>query len=343
MDKRYQVFVSSTFVDLVDERQEIMQALLELDCIPAGMELFSAADEDQWSLIKRVIDDCDYYVLVLGGRYGSIGPDGFSYTQMEYQYALDQGKPVIGFLHKDPGSIIADKTEKSEEGKQKLAAFRELVQKKLCKFWETPAELGSVVSRSLVKLIKDKPGIGWVRGNLVPDQNATEEMLRLRQQIDSLKEELNQTRSIAVLEVGDLAHGEDVFAIGYSFTAYVREEAQDCQFQEYHKANWNDIFARISPMMIDDIAEGVMKAQLSQWLREIVVGDIVATHHVHPQENTISIDLDDFNTIKIQLIALGLIEKSEKAKGVNNRGAFWTLTKLGEATMMKLRAIRRVE
>src|SRR6266853_1961238 len=61
MDKRYQVFVSSTFNDLQEERQEVMQALLELDCMPAGMELFPAANETQLNLIKRVIDDCDYY------------------------------------------------------------------------------------------------------------------------------------------------------------------------------------------------------------------------------------------------------------------------------------------
>ena len=49
IEKRYQVFVSSTYADLQDERQEVMQALLELDCIPAGMELFPAANEDQWT------------------------------------------------------------------------------------------------------------------------------------------------------------------------------------------------------------------------------------------------------------------------------------------------------
>ena len=90
MDKRYQVFVSSTFTDLQEERQEIMQALLELRCIPAGMELFPAANETQWDLIRKVIDDCDYYIVVIGGRYGSIGPDGLSYTEMEYRYALEK-------------------------------------------------------------------------------------------------------------------------------------------------------------------------------------------------------------------------------------------------------------
>src|ERR1043166_3605727 len=99
MDKRYQVFVSSTYEDLKEERQEVIQALLELDCIPSGMELFPAASEDQWTLIKRVIDDCDYYLVIVGGRYGSVGPDKKSFTQMEYEYAVSRNKPVIAFLH----------------------------------------------------------------------------------------------------------------------------------------------------------------------------------------------------------------------------------------------------
>ena len=62
--KKYQVFVSSTYEDLKEERKEVMQALLELDCIPSGMELFPAADDDQWTLIKRVINECDYYIVI---------------------------------------------------------------------------------------------------------------------------------------------------------------------------------------------------------------------------------------------------------------------------------------
>lgn len=119
IDKRYQVFISSTYEDLHVERQEVMQALLELDCMPAGMELFPAANDDQWTLIKRVIDDCDYYIVIIGGRYGSIAPSGLSYTQMEYDYALLQGKPVIAFLHKEPGKIQADRTERTAQGARK--------------------------------------------------------------------------------------------------------------------------------------------------------------------------------------------------------------------------------
>ena len=53
MEKRYQIFVSSTYADLKQERQKVIQALMEMDCIPSGMELFPAADEEQWEFIKK--------------------------------------------------------------------------------------------------------------------------------------------------------------------------------------------------------------------------------------------------------------------------------------------------
>ena len=71
-EKRFQVFVSSTYTDLLEARTEVMQALLELDCMPAGMELFPASNDTQWTWIKKVIDESDYYIVIVGGRYGSI-------------------------------------------------------------------------------------------------------------------------------------------------------------------------------------------------------------------------------------------------------------------------------
>lgn len=183
MDKRYQVFVSSTYDDLREERNEVMHALLELDCIPAGMELFPAADEDQWTLIRKVIDDCDYYVVIVGGRYGSLDTSGKSYTQMEYEYALSKHKPTIAFLHQNVGSIPAAKTESTDEGKQKLEEFRQLPKTKVVKYWFSPSDLGSKVSRSIIQLTKSHPTPGWVRANEAAEV-AAPEILSLRHKID---------------------------------------------------------------------------------------------------------------------------------------------------------------
>ena len=66
---KYQVFVSSTYVDLIEERKEITQAILEANCIPAGMELFPASNKSQWDFIKKVIDDSDFYLVILAKIY----------------------------------------------------------------------------------------------------------------------------------------------------------------------------------------------------------------------------------------------------------------------------------
>lgn len=120
VDKKYQVFVSSTYADLEKEREEVIKAILELGCIPSGMELFPAATDEQWTLIKRVIDECDYYLAIVAGRYGTLGSGGQSYTEMEYRYALKKNKPVMGFVHEDPTSLPAKHCEQTDAGWQNV-------------------------------------------------------------------------------------------------------------------------------------------------------------------------------------------------------------------------------
>lgn len=213
MEKRYQVFVSSTYQDLQEERREVMQALLELDCIPAGMELFPASSEDQWSLIKRVIDDCDYYLLIVGGRYGSTNASGVSYTKMEYDYAASTGKPMICFLPKHPEKIESGKAEQTESGKQSLAAFKEKVQHKMVKFYENPADLGSVVSRSVVKLIKHFPAEGWVKASNAISETELRELADLRKENEALRKQVQSLSTAAPKDATLFQQGEDIISI----------------------------------------------------------------------------------------------------------------------------------
>lgn len=166
IDKKYQVFISSTFSDLQEERREVIRALLELDCIPAGMELFPASNYDAWTLIKRVIDDSDYYIVISAGRYGSVHPDtGVSYTEMEYDYAVATGKPVLAFLHEDIEVLQQKKVDVDPDKRQKLGLFRTKMKTKLVRDWGSAETLAGFVSRSLVQQIKIRPGNGWVRVN----------------------------------------------------------------------------------------------------------------------------------------------------------------------------------
>ena len=161
MDKKYQVFVSSTYQDLIEERQKVIEALISKNCFPVGMEYFPAANEEQFAVIKRLIDRCDYYILILGGRYGSIEPKtGKSYTQLEYEYALEKNIPVAAFYHNNIGKLASDKVEKTEEGLAKLQGFKILVQKKLCKTWSESYELAFKVNSTLDFMFENYPRTG---------------------------------------------------------------------------------------------------------------------------------------------------------------------------------------
>jgi hypothetical protein len=345
MEKRYQVFVSSTYRDLEDERQEVMHALLELDCIPSGMELFPAANDAQWTLIKKVIDDCDYYVLIGAGRYGSVGNDGLSYTEMEYRYALQINKPIIAFLHRDPGKIIAEKTESSEDGRAKLATFRALAEKKLCKYWDNAQELGSVVSRSLVQLMKSTPAVGWVRANELADRDATLELLQLRRRVEELQQELSQVRTAAPQGSENLAQGDDTQLIRFTVHAIYSDplqafgDTQEQTLEERFRPTWNSIFSVVAPLMIDEAKEATMASALNSL---ITTANLDRLRKKLPDHRlTLQIDKEDFQTIKVQLRALGLIARSQKSRSLKDVATYWTLTPYGDEVMTRLRAVPR--
>ena len=66
MEKKYQIFISSTYTDLIEERKKVRDTILNMLHFPVGMEVFGAADEEQWEIIKDTIDSSDYYVHMTG-------------------------------------------------------------------------------------------------------------------------------------------------------------------------------------------------------------------------------------------------------------------------------------
>jgi len=328
--KRYQVFLSSTYEDLQQERQRVIQALLELDCIPSGMELFPAADDEQWELIKKVINDCDYYIVIVGGRYGSLGKDGRSFTQMEYEYAVSIGKPVMAFLHKTPGQIAAAKTESSPEGRESLANFRKVAERKMCKYWTSAEELGSAVTVSMVKLINSKPAVGWVRGDLVADESASQEILRLRKKIDELQGAIKITQAASPPEAEDLAKGKE--PVDLSFKVSVKQPTGFLTAEHKITSTWDDIFSVISPLMIDKASEQQLSGAIRDHFHKTIV-DMEPEQQLFGQSSLLSAD---FQKLKLQFRALGLISKDTSAKSLKDTATYWTLTPYGDALMTRL-------
>jgi Transketolase len=342
MEKRYQVFVSSTYEDLQEERKEVMQALLELDCIPAGMELFPASNEDQWTLIKRVIDDCDYYIVIIGGRYGSTNKDGTSYTEMEYRYALSKEKPIIAFLHKNPGEIKSKYVETTEDGKIKLQEFRELAKNKMIKYWTNPSDLGGVVSRSMINLKKQFPAIGWIKADSEPDSELLKEILNLKKENELLKTKLVESKTQAPLGSEKLAQGED--ALNFELNVFSVDQSNISSEIKYILkgcTTWDALFAHVAPHIIPEITESKFKNQLVNHAKNVLSKEIEAFERENRNLEIKRFSISDslFQKAKIQIRALGYIKEiQQNSSCICN----WALTEYGEFIMNQIIAVKHI-
>lgn len=215
MNRKLQVFVSSTYTDMLAERQAAVEAILEAGHIPAGMELFAAGDQSQWDTIKRWIDDSDAYMLVLGGRYGTLEPEsGKSYTEQEYHYAVSTGKPYFAAVISDvmlEAKVLKDgsKMKESDYG-MLLRTFRDqTVMKKHSKVFNSLDALKFIVIRSLLDIARDGTLSGWVKGDEVVnpkpliDENGRlhAEILELRKQVLTLQQQLGSTEDSEESEI----------------------------------------------------------------------------------------------------------------------------------------------
>jgi len=203
--KRLQVFVSSTYSDLIAERQSAVEAILTACHIPAGMELFTSGDESQMEVIKQWIDESDVYLLILGGRYGSIEPKtGKSYTQLEYEYALSQAKPLFACVVADAALEARVKIQGrgaiETDEPQKLKAFRESILTKMVRFWEDSKDIKIAVSETLAHFARRDDLTGWVRANHEANMPAlADEIARLSKENAGLREKLSNTKGDEVI------------------------------------------------------------------------------------------------------------------------------------------------
>jgi len=325
LEKIYSVFVSSTYEDLREERAEVQRALLMAKCFPIGMEAFPSTDEETWEFIKRQIEDADFYLLVIAGRYGSADEQGISFTEKEYDYAKEIRKPILAFVHSDPGSIIASKTDENDTKRQSLLAFIKKVQSRpLVSRYTTPHELRSQVLFSITNLKEtDKSAIGFVRGNQTADlkkyADALEEISKLRNALDFINrdncepfpEANDEHKALLTVDFGKV-HIDD------------REVT----------ATWGDIFLTIAELLIhntnvgDYSVEHEIVKKLSGSLQDGHEAKFSDTYAIQP--------------IKSKMYGRGLVE-FETAEGASLFGStftnsyhIWRLTDNGRIWYRKL-------
>ncbi|MFD1945329.1 DUF4062 domain-containing protein [Nocardioides aestuarii] len=360
-EKRYQVFVSSTYLDLKAARAAVVTALLNLDAIPAGMELFPAADDDAWTLIEDVIADSDYYLLIIGGKYGSVDPDlEISFTEREYDTAVRLKKPVMAFLHGKPGKLLAEQAEDSDSRREKLAAFREKVEKaKHVKYWTSPDDLAGNVALTWNSFRRRYPATGWIKADQGTSKESLAALAKAQKEIDDLRAQLESVRTEAPPGTDRLAQGEGRF----SLDVYAKGEWWDRSrtYKRYSTGKWTGVemswdraFGFLGLRMMQEADEPTLESDLCTVLELDNYGDLRALFKAKVEERAtageverwssyfegIDVTDEDFQTLLLQFKALGLIQHSQRNRSVKDTANYWSLTPYGETRLVQLRALQ---
>jgi hypothetical protein len=324
MAVKYQIFISSTYEDLKAEREQIIRATLEMGHIPVGMEMFSAADEEQWKIIKRQIDQSDYYVVVIAHRYGSV-TGGISFTEKEYDYAVEKGVPVIGFIIEDSAPWPSNRIDNDKKKKEALSRFKEKVRRKPVGFWLSADDLYGKFSIALMKLIVTNPRPGWAPANEIAGPEVMMELSRLSSENADLRKKL----SVALNKVE-----EDKTARRKKTVETLSKNTKNIYVWKKKASGWGRaikknlyyIFYMLGPELL--IEKSTMEA--SVFLGQMLVG-------VSKVRETAPVPLNSLKIWLSDLAALGLVMPSLKKHSVHDTNEYWTLTEEGREVLAMIR------
>ena len=182
-ERRYEVFLSSTYEDLKDLRKALMNETTTCGHLASGMEFFARGARDV-DLIRERIRRADIFVILVGARYGSVvRQNNAHFIDLEYDIASELGKPTLAYLleegeYNNARSALPEGDSERQFDVQ-LKQFRERVRQfsdgggrivgafsLKGKHSEILAEYDRDLSRAIVHLAGTG---GWVRGEAYDD------------------------------------------------------------------------------------------------------------------------------------------------------------------------------
>ncbi|MGG6463216.1 DUF4062 domain-containing protein [Solilutibacter silvestris] len=328
MSSKYQVFVSSTFRDLHDERDLVIKAILEMGHIPVGMEMFSAADEEQWNIIKKQIDQSDYYIVVAAHCYGTCDSTGLSYTEKEYDYAISQQVPTLGFILDDGAPWPRERSDTDEAAIRRLKSFKDKVKLKPVSFWKNGEDLYGRCSIALMKAFNAYPREGWVRASQVQDTAAAKEIVRLSSENAELRSRLETFEAV-----------EGVAARIADVVATMRTNNVQTSYWKKGGPGW-ELGKKVTLYQLFELLAPELQVEFS--LTNIAQN--IATHINGVQFTELRANWptprNQLRSLLADLAALECVEPSKRRKPVADNNEYWSLTTFGAELLAEMRRRR---
>lgn len=267
LDKRYQVFISTSGAEMQPERIILSQTLVGMGFFSWGLEQRTPLNT---AFARRQIDDCDYVVILLGSQYGEQSVSGVGYMHLEYIYAVTKQKPIIVFMHEDPASRDPSLHDAKPELQEKFKEFRQLLQQEADQVfcYRTLRDLEMAVRLNMPQMLERYPVSGWVR-----PQNTQ----ALHDEIDQLKAKVAQlerdggTREVDPFLSLPKVSMHEVFSFEYRMHAY-----QDGNFKELKvqkRLTWAQLLAILGSTFINPTPEEFFSKRMNEYLNEAGLED----------------------------------------------------------------------
>lgn len=331
INKRYQVFISSTFRDLEEERRMVMQAVLRHHCFPAGMELFVATNTNLWDYIKQIIDDSDFYVLIVAGKSGSTHPEKkISYTEMEYDYAVSKGKNILRFVHRNIENLPPDKRELGSEQELQRSFIKKLLNSsKGASLWDTQAELSNGVIAALHVEIQKGEAIGWVRG----DEDGIRHVLtNARSTIQDLQSQISLQNLKCDVPAAEIADEDHLVFIPFK---YVEERSSENEnFGSTSDSSCLEIrLGNFYRTILPALRNGLYYYNFVNEVKDHIRTTMLAPDSSYYKVNEVIVDASKCSELWYHMIAVDIIE--------HDTNDSYKLSKFGNRLLMNLSVLRK--
>ena len=150
------VFLSSTYMDLVEHRVAAVDALERLGQQAGRMEVFGARPEEPLTACLAEVAECDLFVGIYAHRYGFIPPGSdISITEAEFDYARKSNKPIFCFVvdedHPWPPKMIEDGLAKTKLQTFKAKVSSGVVRDKFTTPQDLALKLATAIGRYLAQ------------------------------------------------------------------------------------------------------------------------------------------------------------------------------------------------
>ncbi|MDR1618606.1 MAG: DUF4062 domain-containing protein, partial [Treponema sp.] len=324
--------IGTTLDDLKNERRELFRMVMELGHIPVGGDYFDPSDRNSLSLIKKNIEECDYFICPVAHRYA--GEDGRSPLEDEYTWAVRKEIPVIALVIDEKARWKAAKKEKDPAIVKKLEAFKAKLRKEPHETWTGTAELRQKFMGLLIQEMNVHPRQGWVKARETVDPLVVNELSRLSSENEELKKRIRVESGELVTRLGEqVKHTLRILALNKVTLSFYYTSGENWENSRKFR------YLRLFRLLVPELSLGKTTAEISRFLGNVLNPDLEKTvRKDYPTpSNTIRKIMADFSLLK-------LVKNSDAGRnGSSGDSEVWEITGYGKElyTAYRLRQLER--